>query len=681
MRTGTPIRPQTDSVGLAAAAPAARLKAFGASVASTKHVAQAPGTAKGSSRTSRTGLCVRSPRSSLRPVGFWGQGRWRWLVYALALVAAVWVVLFIWRVHANQPNVDDYWYAWTAKSLLQGDPIRAFLHTGQTAPLVPAMASVGARAWGIPGALAIELPLLLLLVAGSYALARTWLRPEAAMVLAMVAGLNTAVLGYSMMLNFAVASTTAVIWCFVSYQRSNHLRKLRWALLFGVAMAALALSRTIAPVYFAPLVLVVGCDYVIDIRRTGEAWRWPAFAALGVVVVVAGPWWLVSGHDALHYLSNAGYSPSSGFASRGATLTPSAIATRISDELSYLGQFQGLVLAGALVATAIVAFVNRRRFIFHSLWMLAVWSVLTLLVLSTSSNSGTAFGLPVIAMVIVLCGAVLGQLPTRALGLALAPLAGVVIIGLLFQFSSSTNSWFPGPPYRVQVVLAGGTSRTNVGLINDQVADAVGDSRTLLVHNDAILNENGFQWSRGMLTGVVNPALGPTGTASAISDLPHVGALITGGSQAPFFGSLDQVALYEAAERDGFRPYKIWIVSPHNNVIVWRRRTTAGQRLPLPRTTMLRIKPGSSAAGGSYSLDALASQPLGGVAGVQFQITGPTLAQAVVITARGSYFGWTGNWDTTAVPNGTYMIRSVATDVFGQSARSSPLVVHVDNPK
>ena len=39
--------------------------------------------------------------------GFLGQGRWRWLVYVSAPVAAVWVVLYIWRVHANQPNVDD----------------------------------------------------------------------------------------------------------------------------------------------------------------------------------------------------------------------------------------------------------------------------------------------------------------------------------------------------------------------------------------------------------------------------------------------------------------------------------------------------------------------------------------------------------------------------------------------
>jgi hypothetical protein len=612
-------------------------------------------------------------------MGPWGRDTWRCPVIALGLVTIVWVVLFIWRVHANQPNVDDYLYASTARSLLQGDLITAFLHTGQTAPLVPALAAVGAREWGIYGALAIELPLLLLLVAGTYALARTWVLPGVAMVLAVLAGLNTAVLGYAMMLNFAVASTTAVIWCFASYLRSCHLRNWRWALVFAIALAGLALSRSIAPVYIAPFVLVVGWDYLVDVRRTGHPWRWPALTALGVVLILAGPWWLVSGHDAFHYLFNAGYSPSSGFTSRGVTLTPSAVGKRINDELSYLGHFQGLVLGGALLTTAIVAFVNRQRLNMKYLWMLATWSVLTLLVLSTSSNVGTAFGLPAIAILIVLCGAVLGQLPKHFLRWAFAPLAGVVILGLVFQFTASVNRWFPGPPYRVQVVVAGGTSRTDVGLITSQVADAVGPSRTLLVHNDAIVNENGLQWARAAQTGVLTPAVGRTGTASAISSLPDVRSLITGTSRSPFFGSLDQVAVDRAAVRDGFRPYKIWMVSQYNNVIVWLRRTTVGLRLPPPRTAVLRPKPGGNEVRGTYYLDARASQVVGGVEGVQFQITGGTLPYPVAIAARQSYFGWLGSWDTTTLPNGTYMIRSVAQDVFGHITRSSPVGVRVEN--
>ena len=82
---------------------------------------------------------------------------------------------------------------------------------------------------------------------------------------------------------------------------------------------------------------------------------------------------------------------------------------------------------------------------------------------------------------------------------------------------------------------------------------------------------------------------------------------------------------------------------------------------------------------GVYYLDAQASQ-LVGVEKVQFQITGGTPRTAVVIMACQSYFGWIGSWDTKTFPNGVYTIRSIAEDVFGQTTRSSPVAVRVDNP-
>ena len=179
--------------------------------------------------------------------------------------------------------------------------------------------------------------------------------------------------------------------------------------------------------------------------------------------VVAGPWWLVSGHDPIpHYLSNAGYSPSSGFVSRGATLTPSAIATWISDELSYPGQFQGLVL-GRGTCWQHQSWVFRQPAsdsISGPLWMLAVWSVLTLPVLSTSSNFRYRVGLPVYCDLSSCCvGSVLGQLPRRIFRLGVwASLAAVVIIGLLFQFSFlGRTAGSRAHHTKVQVVEAGGT--------------------------------------------------------------------------------------------------------------------------------------------------------------------------------------------------------------------------------
>ena len=453
-----------------------------------------------------------------------GPLRPRYLITVLAVMAVVWVVLFVVRVQAHQPNVDDYLYAYTAKSLyVSGDPFSAFLHTGQTSPLVPAMAALGADVRGIYGALAVELPLVLLLVAGNFVLARVWVSPVAAMVVALVAGLNIEVLNYAMLLNFAIASTAAVVWCFASYLRSNHLRDWRWALTFAIALSALALSRSMALVYVAPLALVVACDYLLDVRRNGHFWRWPALLALGSLLVLAGPWWMVSGHAALHYLLNAGYNPSSGYltASQGFDLTLSGLHRRITYELTELGWSQSWVLGGAVVATAVVAALGRRRLNWRSLWMLSVWSVLTLLLLSTSSNFGTAFGLPVLVVVVVLCGSVLGQFPTTALRWALVPLAAVVAVGLAFQFTSSISEWWPGPTYRSQVINAGGTNRTNVGLITAQVARAVGKTPTVLGLSDPIVNVNGLGWELdGNISALLAPHSGQTATAAAVSYLP-----------------------------------------------------------------------------------------------------------------------------------------------------------------
>ncbi len=606
--------------------------------------------------------------------------QWRYLVIALAVAAVVWVVLFAFRVQAHQPNVDDYLYAYTARSLYQaGDPFTAVLHTGQTSPLVPALAALGVAAEGIYGGIAVELPLLLLLVAGSFVLARTWLSPMGALIVALLAGLNIEVLGYSMMLNFAIASSAAVIWCFVSYIRSDHLRNWRWSLTFGIAMAALALSRSLAPVYVAPLVVVVVCDYVLDVRRNGTFWRRPALLAVGSLLVLAGPWWLVSGHEALHYLLNAGYNPSAGYVSRGFGLTPSGIKARVTYELVELGWFESYVLGLAVLAAVVLSIVCRHRLNARSMWMLVAWSVLTILLLSTSTNVGTAFGLPVLVVVIVACGGVLGQFPSRALRVAMVPLAAVAVVGFAYQFTGSRSEWWPGAKYSSEVVLAGGTSRSDVGLITQQVANAVRGDRTVVARDDAIVNINGLSWELGTYATLLDPTSSSTETAAAIGYLSRANALITGASVFPYAGSLNQTAIEKAAFADGYHPERLWTVGQSDTIIVWRRGSggTTSHILP-PVTALLRPKSSGTTVHGAYWLDARASAFLG-LAGVKFEITGGTLQHAFVVTGAVTPYGWIGGWDTTNFPNGVYTIRSVAEDSSGQTTRSAPVVVRVEN--
>src|SRR5581483_6552249 len=106
---------------------------------------------------------------------------WRWpLVVLLAGAVAAWLPLYLQRRRAHQPNVDDYLYTLVSRQIAHAgsfsDVIHALLHTGQTAPLVVAL-SAPLAVHGVDAAAAVELPLLFLLAASAWLLARRWISP------------------------------------------------------------------------------------------------------------------------------------------------------------------------------------------------------------------------------------------------------------------------------------------------------------------------------------------------------------------------------------------------------------------------------------------------------------------------------------------------------------------------
>jgi hypothetical protein len=86
---------------------------------------------------------------------------------------------------------------------------------------------------------------------------------------------------------------------------------------------------------------------------------------------------------------------------------------------------------------------------------------------------------------------------------------------------------------------------------------------------------------------------------------------------------------------------------------------------------------GATVSGASY-LDASA---LGtsDVTGVQFELSGGSLSDHVIATATATLVGWLVKWDTTSVPNGTYTLQSVATEVGGTTATSPGITITVSN--
>jgi hypothetical protein len=99
-----------------------------------------------------------------------------------------------------------------------------------------------------------------------------------------------------------------------------------------------------------------------------------------------------------------------------------------------------------------------------------------------------------------------------------------------------------------------------------------------------------------------------------------------------------------------------------------------------PSTAVVIPSAGATLQGGSAVLDATASAPNGvGVAKVQFTITGGFFNQTVIGTATPTLYGYLFACNTTAVPNGTYTLQSMATDALGNTAFSAGISVTVAN--
>ena len=102
---------------------------------------------------------------------------------------------------------------------------------------------------------------------------------------------------------------------------------------------------------------------------------------------------------------------------------------------------------------------------------------------------------------------------------------------------------------------------------------------------------------------------------------------------------------------------------------------------PPPTTKILIPSSGATLSGTSAVLDATASSPDGAPISVKF--TGSGTLNGVfgsLGTATLTLYGYIFVWNTTSVPNGTYTLQSVVTDVAGNYEYSTGVSVTVANP-
>ncbi len=593
------------------------------------------------------------------------------LIVALGVCTSVWVVLFVMRVAAHQPNIDDFLYANVAYQLVHpsfADIVSNYFHTSPTAPLVPLLAALLTGGDSVNSMVAVQLPFFLLLVAGAYGLARTWLTPVASAAVAMVTGLNQAILGYTVMANFTVPIAAEVLWALICYLRSDRLRRWPWAIGFGVAVAAIMLSRSLAPVYVAPLIGLVAIDLVVDLVRNRHRALGPVIGAAAVVAVLAGPWWSVSAGTALHYLANTGYhfghAGTATQTSTGLSFSYSAVANRLDTTLGDLGRVQQDAFRLLFIVSIVSVAFRWRRVNWGRAWFPVAWIVITFVALSVRANTGTGFGTPVLAVAIVMMG--VGLLappapPRWARGAVAGFVAAVLVFGLAsLVWGGDSQAWL-GPPYRQQIMAAGAARTTNVEQLTDQVAQAIGTTRTVMARNDPLVNVNGLSWAlRGRATHMILPPYGSTGTASAIADLKHADALLTGGS-IKNFQTVDVGKVQAAAFVDGYRAVREWSVGPENDVILMER-PGPGSLKPLVHrrtaTPKIGLKPGQVLSDKAVLL--ASSGDAEGLASVSFVITGPTLTTPLILRGLPVAYLWANRWDTSTVANGRYSVRGDA---------------------
>jgi streptogramin lyase len=173
--------------------------------------------------------------------------------------------------------------------------------------------------------------------------------------------------------------------------------------------------------------------------------------------------------------------------------------------------------------------------------------------------------------------------------------------------------------------------------------------------------------------GISNPlriAAGPDGALWFTNETNRsIGRITTGGVVTNYTGTGINIPIGITAGPDG----ALWFTNSGNNSI---GRITTGSNPP-PSTSVL-IPSNGAALSGSTTLDASASN----ATSVKFQLFGGIYGfyGPILCTATPTYYGWLCSWNTTTVPNGSYLLSSLAFNSTGSAYSVGGVNITVNNP-
>ena len=312
-----------------------------------------------------------------------------------------------------------------------------------------------------------------LLVVATYLLARDLVQPWWAVLAAAVAASIPAVTDYTRLYHFAMPAAlwvTLALWALI---RSDGFERRRYSLAFGAAIGLMVLTRTMTLSYLPGFGIAALVQVLQGHRTTQRALN--AVLAAAAALVVAATWYGRNVHNVWDYLSSAGYGSTSGIYGRSQPLTSLAYWTR---ELSLIVEELYVPLAAAVLACFVAWAVTRlrswQRPAFDDRRSRGLLSVVLVLgagyaFLTSSSNEGTAFALPLLPALIVLGVTAAASARPLALRYALAvALIGVAATNLLMK------SGFVEPLARPRSVDLPVLHRTPIldgfGIIQEEVA-------------------------------------------------------------------------------------------------------------------------------------------------------------------------------------------------------------------
>jgi hypothetical protein len=382
----------------------------------------------------------------------------------MLIVNAVWIWV---NRHGGGVTIDEAGYlsysfadyhAWQAGGLT--DVIGTAIHEQVQPPLVPlltaAVYAVIGRA-SVMAAFGVELLAYGSILLVTYSIAKGLAGKAAGLVAAIAIASAPIMLDYSHLYMYAVpaaAFASLTVWAAL---RSQQMTRLGWSVVWGIALGAMLVSRTVT-IAFAPAFVLLA---LLEVAVSTERLRSAIGLACGTVAaaIVAGPWWIVSGSGAWAYLTSFGYGAQS------AGYGPSRTLFSWSSWVSFLQQNVDLyiwiplgailVLGAAALAVKLLLALGRERAHLFVRVVRSPWFFLTFVVvegvvaLESSRNLGTGFLAPLVpAMVALGVGALVSVVARRK---------GAVIAVAVLVIAASVPSYLAkmalnGPTHQPVVV-------------------------------------------------------------------------------------------------------------------------------------------------------------------------------------------------------------------------------------